>query len=726
MKKFRTYLVKRGPKRSQAVQHHDSHRREGFGRGQQHYVGQRYQQGPTAVKSHVGSVRSKISTQDGVDNLENEAITESIPTAIEHGHAKMSPGGDSKSLDKSETPTNVLQLPGEPSIPVKEEAPKSPDNSQVKEKVLQDDNVSRLDVWFESLETSRDSVQPASSSTPTIEGFMNPIDCFTAFTATESTFDEHNERTLKDTTSSPPSTATERSWTLPPRHLHDPVPETSLPSTRNPTTSVDAQISESLNDTMSSLPTVLNKSVPVAEVDQSTTHSAISQQHLKRSSINSQQPHSNHESEEWDTLSVISDPKANITHGPSLPLSNWKAGPGLGHNPSIQIDQPQTLMAGSQNRNLYSREKDWERVKRMRAEVWSLRSKIHELRSVLRQKQLAKSTADDSFFRFVRRQAVGENSFRSLDEQKALEALLGDCEIARNEYGPLEDDLNLLENDLGNQEYSLQKLEGRVYDRPINLPESQPNMLDIEPSQPLTSSEYSESDTSQHFHPLVTEYLSKMGDVDIFQERLDWHLDEKETLEEEKEKRQRVGLDLAPPDQEWLDNYSAAESELLAQLRLAEEIAEKLRVDCFSRGLIDEEGNPTDFEHRERQTFATENVDARNETSEYVKFPTLIPPPNGKQITLGDSRPDDESNMGEGSTSGPRFRVDQWILHQLRMSVLGVKLLADTFEMENKVAIKDEGRWQADVLATACVSNELWTDLLTLHLSSGLPTARMN
>lgn len=48
-------------------------------------------------------------------------------------------------------------------------------------------------------------------------------------------------------------------------------------------------------------------------------------------------------------------------------------------------------------------------------------------------------------------------------------------------------------------------------------------------------------------------------------------------------------------------------------------------------------------------------------------------------------------------------RVDQWILHQLRMSVLDVKLLANTFELEHG-NITDEAQWQDDVLAKVCVA----------------------
>lgn len=265
-------------------------------------------------------------------------------------------------------------------------------------------------------------------------------------------------------------------------------------------------------------------------------------------------------------------------------------------------------------------DKEWTRIKSLRAEIWSLRSRVHEKQKVLREKQDAKSEADNIYFQNVRMHRLGMayGNQGTSKEQKTMEELFQDCETARDEYGPLEYDCTMLENHLGIREYELQKLEEKLYDRQIELPSSQVNELDTDLHSSISST-YSESEMGLQLYPLVSEYRSKLGDVEILRERLDGHQEEKDILEEEKEKRQRVNLELAQEDETWLDNYSSIENDLLSQIKAAEDEAENLRQECFSRGLVDEEGEPTDFESQERQAFINDEADAGSETSEYIE-----------------------------------------------------------------------------------------------------------
>jgi hypothetical protein len=377
--------------------------------------------------------------------------------------------------------------------------------------------------------------------------------------------------------------------------------------------------------------------------------------------------------------------------------------PGPGPGSSFKLPGPgtqQETAMSSQVRDRGHVDKEWVKIKRFRAEIWSLRSRIHEMRRILRERQIAKSEADDKYFKYVRMRGLGLafGNQGTSNEQKTMEALFHDCEVARDEYGPFEDDCNLLENELGNQEFELQKLEGKFYDRPIELLVSRSDVPDTTHNSP-TASNYSGFELNQQFHPLVSEYLSKIGDVEIIRERLDWHVEEKYALEEEKETRMRVNVELAELDQQWLDNYSNTENDLLNQLEVAEEEVEKLRLECFSRGLVDEEGNATDFDHRERQTFVAD-VDAGSEISEYIKFPILIPRPGSKQVQLHSSGPDPDETLHDSSV-----RVDQWLLHQLRMSALEVNLLARIFESQFG-HIKEGASWQIDVLAFVCIFSD--------------------
>jgi hypothetical protein len=95
-----------------------------------------------------------------------------------------------------------------------------------------------------------------------------------------------------------------------------------------------------------------------------------------------------------------------------------------------------------------------------------------------------------------------------------------------------------------------------------------------------------------------SEYLSKISAIKILKEQVDWHKEEKYTLEQEKDTRQRVGLFLAERDQKWLDNYPNTISLLLQRLKDAKEEVRTLRAQYYDWYSADEEGNPTDFEER--------------------------------------------------------------------------------------------------------------------------------
>jgi hypothetical protein len=364
---------------------------------------------------------------------------------------------------------------------------------------------------------------------------------------------------------------------------------------------------------------------------------------------------------------------------------------------SAQSLQPRSRSRQTQRKE--SRGDILERIKVLRADIWGLRSNISEKRSVLREKELGKSIADDKFMKFIRTTGLGKLSRRDkMKEQDTLRKLFEDCEALRNEYGPLEDDCNILENDLNNREYQMQKMEAALNERWNEIPHSERESASPQHSSP--PSNYSGSEFSQAFHPLVTQYLSKVGDVEIFRERLEWHSDEQLTLEEEKETRERVNRKLAEADQQWLDNYAEAESALRRQLRKAEIEAEKLRMECYSRNLVDEDGEPLDFEDQERRTFVADEVDPGSEISDFVKFPRLLTNPGSKEDLLPDPLPPPDDTKGEEvyeKTQDPSDRINSWLLQTLRSSPLDVNLLVRTFESVVGHILEGE-KWQIEVL----------------------------
>jgi hypothetical protein len=368
-------------------------------------------------------------------------------------------------------------------------------------------------------------------------------------------------------------------------------------------------------------------------------------------------------------------------------------GPGPPSKVLVPVNQPQKLPPGSRVQDSPALDKEWAKLKKLRVEIWGLRSRMHQQRAALRDKRQAASVADNRYFQYVRARDLGM-TYDNQDiskEQKTLAELFQDCEVARDECGPLEDELLLLEDHVGSQEFELQRLEEIFYQQSDDRPGRRtPNVAPSHHSR--NPSTYSESELSEQFHPLVSEYLSNIGDIGILQERVDWHEEEKYTLEQEKTTREGVGLLLAEPDQEWLDNYSTTINLLLKELEEAKQEATKLRERCYAQGLVDEEGNPTDFETQERQKFI-DDVDAGSETSEYVKFPLLIPNPATQRIEFNDSGLDPTEDKVEDADD----RVNQWLLRQLRSSALDVNLLARTYE--SRYGTINGEKWQHDVIA---------------------------
>jgi hypothetical protein len=403
-------------------------------------------------------------------------------------------------------------------------------------------------------------------------------------------------------------------------------------------------------------------------------------------------------------------------------------GPGPGPGPKTRLSK-ETLQPARINVDYQTQQqspamfdKEWGSIEKLRNRTRILRSQLQELRKELRQKQYAKSAADDYLIQYFRRNT---SSATALDQdmsqqQTTLSSLLQECQEARDQYGPLEDDCNLMEDQLGREEVELTKLEAHFYGQQTELQNLGGRISSAVIDSPAVASTDSEVGSDDNFHPRVSEYLSKLGDIDILQERLDENYEEKETLEEEKAYRLRLPLprDLGEDEQEWLDNFDSVEAGLLAELKIAEAKAHELKNVCLEAGLIDENGNPTSFETQEKQYFKDEEmidkkncpesfdapeerkltdlegdnaVGAKYQVSDFVKFPALLAEHGTKEIQLKDCWHEQQPNELFDSTGD---RINQWLLFQLRLSPLCVILLAQIYETLSGTPIKFTENWQ--------------------------------
>ena len=339
---------------------------------------------------------------------------------------------------------------------------------------------------------------------------------------------------------------------------------------------------------------------------------------------------------------------------------------------------------------------DYEKIERFRVECWSLRSKVRDLRRDLREKEGDKSRADDKLIQRMSMEVFGLSPSRNAAAQdgKSIAEFMEECRNARDVYGPLEDECNLLEDQLSAQEFELTKLEkqfNRRWRQPPRVETTIPTLAAPQSSSPKAPTTPDIEEIPQD-HPLVNEFESRLGDLDILKERLIDLEEERDILAEERDSRERVGISLATEDQNWLNNSQRLLDHLHESIPTTQADVDRLKMECLSRGLLDENGEPTDFQSRERNTFQDdEEMNSVNQMSEYTKHPILLPKPGAKHVLSRNITP--ESEKKSDSLGG---KINSWILGQLRESPLEVNLLERTFQ---KHYGEIDDRWEHAVLA---------------------------
>jgi hypothetical protein len=192
------------------------------------------------------------------------------------------------------------------------------------------------------------------------------------------------------------------------------------------------------------------------------------------------------------------------------------------------------------------------------------------------------------------------------------------------------------------------------------------------------------------YHPLVSKYFAKLGHLDLLLERLGDLFDEKQDVKEIRESRLRFGLRLDPVDQVWPENSQKKLPDLYEEINCLEKELKELKRRGIAFGLFDESGELANFHTQEQWTFKREDIDPQNETSEYTKYPLLLP---RLDLEIGNSG-SYVSRLENSDTTNSR--INQWMLEKLRISALDVQLLANTFE---GLVGETDDRWQVNVLS---------------------------
>jgi hypothetical protein len=338
------------------------------------------------------------------------------------------------------------------------------------------------------------------------------------------------------------------------------------------------------------------------------------------------------------------------------------------------------------------RQQEWGRLRTMRANALRIRAQLREMRKTLHEKESTKRSADEAFIKHVRGQRSLLISQSATNTQAAsdpiLDPLYEAMQTARDEYGPLEDDVNRLEDQLDQQEFEIAKMEGRLYNTRIHeTPKPEPTLLGLsaEPPKELPS--------------LYIRYLSRLGDLDLSKERHQNMAQERDRLLYVQESKTRVGLELHRDEREFLELFSAREAALFKEIADIEEDVERHKQQCLEEGIELAESSIGDISDTEEDATSQDHPSEQTSVDPSM-FSLLLPKSDEDKVKLGVLITDfDEANKND--------RINRWMRYQLQSSPLEVELLVRIFL--HLLKIVDLRQWQAGLFQwQVCVS--VWWD----------------
>jgi hypothetical protein len=325
-------------------------------------------------------------------------------------------------------------------------------------------------------------------------------------------------------------------------------------------------------------------------------------------------------------------------------------------------------------------EEGWGRLRNLRASTLRLRGQLRQLRKELHRREFAKSSADDLFMKHVRELRSASISHLNQDifksEDTILEAQYAAIQAARDDYGPIFDDYNNMEDLLDQQEFEMAKIESRLYHPTIDetLP-SGPSLIGLS------------SESPPKLHPLHISYLSRLGDLDLVRERLQNMIQERDSILYDQESRLRVGMNVHENEQNFLDQFPLQEAALLGELVAIEQDIERLKEACLEEGIELAESSLGDIDGSEVEDISIKSQSDHASIGPST-FSLLLPKSDEKKVKLGVFITDfDEGNKND--------RINRWLRYQLQTSPLEVELLVRIFQ--HLLEVVDLRQWRKGI-----------------------------
>jgi len=285
-------------------------------------------------------------------------------------------------------------------------------------------------------------------------------------------------------------------------------------------------------------------------------------------------------------------------------------------------------------------EKEWERLRELRANVLRNRTQLRIKRRQVRVSQSDKDRADDTFMKYVRGHISPGTVTSDPTTRQGIGSSLGEIFSAlqetRDNYGPLADSYNILEDMVDEQEFEMAKLESRLYKTKLTVSVETANNttqdadFHLYPAPPDSLLGLS-TEISDNYHPLHADYLSKLGDLDLTMEQYHQMMQEHENLISLQQFRHRLGMELDEEGVKSLSAFPVRESDSLRHIEKIEKEVEQARERCLVEGI---ELNESLYGSEEEGPESARLVEIRP-TFEEENTVSLDSPPNGLSLNLG-------------------------------------------------------------------------------------------
>ncbi|POR35736.1 Uncharacterized protein TPAR_04056 [Tolypocladium paradoxum] len=386
----------------------------------------------------------------------------------------------------------------------------------------------------------------------------------------------------------------------------------------------------------------------------------------------------------------------------------------------------------------------WQQLKEKRAKLSDIKVQMAERRQELRHLRRRKEDADNAFMSIIRPMLVSQRGILQTSVH-LLDSRAADMQDLRDDYHSRESDYEALELMVDDEEKQLSGLETRFFSL---LAAGQTKVERASPSEEVSSeteSSCSPSDLpfelrgisadkpSEDLHPLYVELTSAVGDLENAKEEYDDLLYVKDQYEYEAELEKTTGKKTTVDMEEFFDEFPAEEDRMKAEVCHLEDQVQYLKKLCESKRVMRKHMSVrmafaldphTKFEDMELEDRVT--ILSRHKTLAHPVFPELLSQPDHvlaepepwtslQALRAATRLPDDDARkrdrqrlaakeysidslMQGAGTGGRGDFVNRWLLHQLRISPLNVRLLHSTFVSSRSLKIRDMWRWQCDVM----------------------------